>query len=176
MGVRIVAGTRAAAPWIALVLALCLVALRVGRRMRGADRPVHSRTPLRGTLGWPLLASVPLTALSISSRVAVLPILALTLAERPGMAAVVVSSFLLIYGQLAMPTPGGLGGVEIAFASGMAGEDAGSIYLLWRTFVTITPIVLGFALGIPFYGAAAVRGVLRGRAAPVLEADTEPVA
>lgn len=121
---------------------------------------------VRGSLGWPLLASVPLTLLSIACRVAVLPVLAQVLPEPPAAGVLALSSFVLIYGQLFLPTPGGAGAVELAFSSGAAGDLGGSlgtVFIAWRACTTGIPVVLGFALAIPAYGMAAVRGVMRGR-------------
>jgi uncharacterized membrane protein YbhN (UPF0104 family) len=181
-GPRVAEGLRAVAPWAVLVALVCLLAVVAGRRMRRSAGPRAeggSLSQVRGALGWPLAASIPLTLVSAAARVAVLPVLAQTLDAPPPLTEVALSSFALIYGQLFVPTPGGLGPVELAVASGAAGDlggELGTVFLLWRGFITGVPLLVGFGLGIPYYGAAAVRAVLRGRTpqpAPVL-ADSEP--
>lgn len=157
-------------PWAAAVGAgSLLVWWAVRRRLRRRGRRRERRmawAAVRGALGWPLLASVPLTLVSIACRVGVLPVLAQVLPEPPATGVLLISSFVLIYGQLFLPTPGGAGAVELAFSSGAAGDLGGSlgtVYIAWRACTTGIPVVLGFALAIPAYGMAAVRGVMRGR-------------
>lgn len=164
------ASARPVLPWAVGVAAVSLLAWGWARR-RGAVRQKQRMAwaAVRGALGWPLLASVPLALVSIACRVAVLPVLAQTLPDPPSAAVLAMSSFLMTYGQLVLPTPGGLGAVEVAFSSGAAGELGGSlgaVFLAWRGCTTGVPLVLGFALAIPAYGMAAVRGVVRGRHPP----------
>jgi uncharacterized membrane protein YbhN (UPF0104 family) len=119
---------------------------------------------------------VPLTLVSIGARVAMLPVLAQALPDPPPLGVLVVGSFVIIHGQLFLPTPGGAGGVELMASAGAAGElggTAGPVFLAWRAVATGVPVVVGFGLALRRYGGAAVRGVLRGErqaAAPQGEA------
>ena len=46
---------------------------------------------------WPLLASLPLSFVNVVTRIALLPVLALTLPDPPALPVLVVGSFALIY-------------------------------------------------------------------------------
>jgi uncharacterized membrane protein YbhN (UPF0104 family) len=170
VGPEMIESFRWVVPWIvAVVVGSVLVWWIVHRRRRAAGKPRRSRivwSSVRGALGWPLAASVPLTLMSVACRVAVLPVLAQTLPNPPTIQVLAISSFALIYGQLFLPTPGGAGAIELAFSSGAAGDLGGSlgtVFLFWRICTAGLPIVLGFGLAIPRYGMAAVRTALRGR-------------
>lgn len=118
---------------------------------------------------WPLIASVPLTLVSLAARVAILPVLALTLANPPAMGPLIFASLILTYGQLALPTPSGAGLVEIGFLGGAAGDMGaryGSILFVWRFYTTILLVALGVGLGVMMYGADAISAIMRGRARP----------
>lgn len=169
VGPRLGARAGEGVPWvIAVVAASGAVWLWV--RHRRASRPLRERQApvgdaVWGALGWPLLASVPLTIASIASRLAMLPVLAQTLPEPPATGVLVLGSFALVYGQLFFPTPGGAGAVELLASAGTAGElggTAGPVFLAWRAFTTGIPVILGFGLALHRYGGAAVRSVLRG--------------
>jgi uncharacterized membrane protein YbhN (UPF0104 family) len=77
-----------------------------------------------------------------------LPILALSLPTPPDPAAVWLGSFLLTYGQLVLPTPAGVGLVELGFLGGAAGEFRGELGLLmaWRWWATVLPALLGLVV------------------------------
>lgn len=169
VGPRLAARAGEGLPWVSAVI-VASVAVWVWVRRRRARRPAAS-TPaptlvaLRGALGWPLLAVVPLTLASITARLAMLPVLAQTLSAPPAPGVLIMGSFALIYGQLFFPTPGGAGAVELLASAGTAGElggTAGPVFLAWRAITTGIPVVLGFALAVRRYGGAAVRNVLRG--------------
>ena len=55
---------------------------------------------------------------NLATRVAILPVLALTLPNPPALALLIVGSFALLYGQLILPTPAGAGAVELGFLGG----------------------------------------------------------
>lgn len=170
VGPRLASRTGEGLPWLAAVIAAS-VGVWVWARRRRARRPAAA-TPavgvgaaVRGALGWPLLAFVPLTLASIAARLAMLPVLAQTLPHPPAPGVLVLGSFALVYGQLFFPTPGGAGAVELLASAGTAGElggTAGPVFLAWRTITTGVPVILGFALALRWYGGAAVRNVLRG--------------
>lgn len=155
-------------PW-AVGVVVASVAVWAWVRRRRASRPKAAPAPavaaMRGLLGRPLLAIVPLTLASITARLAMLPVLAQTLPDPPSTGVLVMGSFALVFGQLFFPTPGGAGAVELLASAGTAGElggSAGPVFLAWRIVTTGIPIVLGYGLAIWCYGGAAVRNALRG--------------
>jgi uncharacterized membrane protein YbhN (UPF0104 family) len=87
-----------------------------------------------------------LTAVSMAARTAILPIL---VANHPGIdvGSVIPGSFALLFGQLALPTPAGAGGVELGFVGGFAGamsaRDLAALLIAWRAYT----LILGAALG-----------------------------
>lgn len=173
VGPRLSARADAILPAVAAVV-LASAGAWLWVRGRRARRPASPRTApaaaaLRGALGWPLLAAVPLTLASIFARLAILPILAQSLADPPPIGVLVMGSFALIYGQLFFPTPGGAGAVELLASAGTAGElggSAGPVFLAWRAISTGLPVVAGFGVAVWWYGAPAVRAALRGERPP----------
>lgn len=118
---------------------------------------------------WPLVVSIPLTLASLAARVAILPVLALTLPSPPPMGPLWFASFTLLYSQLILPTPSGAGAVEIGFLGGAAGNlggHHGSILLLWRFYTTFVLVALGIVLGLHRYGRDTILALLRGRTHP----------
>ena len=108
----------------------------------------------------------------------ILPVLAQMLDQPPATEQLLLSSLALIYGQILLPTPAGLGAVEVAFASGVAGDLGGrltTVFLMWRGFITLVPVLLGFGLAIPSYGGSTIRAVLRGRLPAAPRRDSEPL-
>jgi uncharacterized membrane protein YbhN (UPF0104 family) len=123
---------------------------------------------------WPLVATIPLSAIAIATRLAILPVLALVLPNPPPMGAAIFGSFALLYSQMVLPTPSGAGVVELGFLGGAAGElgaDQGWILLAWRFYTNGIGVVLGVWLAASIYGWPVLRRLLGGRAAPL----TEPV-
>jgi len=162
-------------PWVLLVLATSALALGVGwqrmraakrRTLRLADEPPGRPRHVRGRA---LLAAAVLTFVSISARVAVLPALTLTLPHAPELDVVAFGSFALLYGQLLLPTPSGLGAVDLAFLGGAAGDlgpGPGGLLLYWRLYTTGTSAMLGGVLTVRLYGRKGlvqVSGWLRRR-------------
>ena len=148
-----------AAWWLVHVLAPSTAA--AVRRELGAARE-HARE-----LGaWPYVASVPLTVLNVATRVAILPLLAVTLSSPPPLGATVVGSFALLYSQAVLPTPAGAGAVELSFLGGAAGNlgsREASLLVMWRLYTTLLPVVLGLVLGVYRYGWAVVPSAIRTR-------------
>jgi len=112
-----------------------------------------------------------LSLFSLVARLAVLPLLTVALPDAPSLRLTTLGSFTLLYGQLLMPTPSGLGPVDVAFTYGAAGIDEGALGLLvrWRLLTTVMPAVIGVVVGVLFYGRE-VLGLLR-RPTPGLELD-----
>jgi len=169
--------SRMTGSWIWIAVALAVVALlwwgavRLSARSGGAVQRGTRRAwaYYRRMPAWPLVASVPLTLVSLAARVAILPVLALTLASPPAMGPLIFASLILTYGQLALPTPSGAGLVEIGFLGGAAGDMGaryGSILFVWRFYTTILLVALGIGLGVMQYGADAVSAIMRGRSQP----------
>jgi hypothetical protein len=161
-----------AIPWVVLFVVLGLLVWALLRRVAPRlSMHVHGtlRTTMRTVLRMPIWAvalSIPLTIIHVVARIAILPMLMLTLAAPPLLGAVWVGSFALLYGQLFVPTPSGAGAVELGFldgAAGDAGPDATGLLVAWRFYTTITGVILGLAFGVPHYGTRARRWLLRRR-------------
>jgi uncharacterized membrane protein YbhN (UPF0104 family) len=137
---------------VAIVLgagAICLLLVRrYHRRFPPSAGPTAALAWRRvRQLGWRRVTlAAGLTSISMVARTAILPVLVALL---PGVdaAAVWMGSFALLFGQLALPTPAGAGGVELGFAGGFAGSlsghDLAALLLAWRAYT----LVLGAALG-----------------------------
>jgi uncharacterized membrane protein YbhN (UPF0104 family) len=152
-------------PWLAGVVVLMIVAGVVAYRMRHRFPPVveqslreawaETRRLSVGTIAW---ASV-LTTCSMLARVALLPVLLAAYVPIDNVASVLVGSFALIYSQLLLPTPAGVGGVELGFVTALAptlpAGDVASLLVIWRVFSLGIPAGLG--------GALLLRNVVRRR-------------
>ena len=137
---------------VALVLALAVASAAAARWYRrrlpaGALGSVVAAWQRARQLGWPCVTlAATLTALSMVLRVAILPVL---VAGQPGLAtgAVVLGSFTLLFGQLALPTPAGAGAVELGFVGGFAGTlsaaTLATLLIAWRVYTLILPAALG---------------------------------
>ena len=112
-----------------------------------------------------LLATIPFSFLNLATRVAILPVLVLTLPSPPPLGPVAVGSFALLYSQLLLPTPSGAGAVELGFLSGAAGGDLGRreglLLLAWRIYTNGLGIVMGVGLAAHAYGWPALRALVR---------------
>ena len=141
--------------WVAGLAAVALVAWWAARRLArltpaasGIPAP-RLETLLRGTRWRVIATSVPLSALNVALRVAILPVLALSLPSRPDPATTIVGSFVLLYGQLALPMPSGVGAVELGFLGGLAGNlgaDEQRLLLAWRVLTTGVGLAAGVAV------------------------------
>lgn len=172
------AGAANAWPWIVLVL---IAGVFLWRYTQRAVSPVthRLRRPVRRVLvylrrmpRWPLVASIPLSAIAIATRIAILPILTLTLPSPPPLGPVIFGSFALLYSQMVLPTPSGAGVVELGFLGGAAGElgeGQGWILLAWRFYTNGLGVVLGVWLALSIYGWPALRKLLGGKPAPLTE-------
>lgn len=163
--------------WALAVLVLSVLAWFAARRVARA-LPRHVTRPLRRILvywrrmpRWPLLASAPLSAVNVVTRIALLPVLALTLPDPPALPVLIVGSFALIYSQLILPTPSGAGVVDLGFLGGAAGNMAGhgGLLLAWRIYSNGIGTAIGLILAFRHVGVPAIRGSigrLFGSAAP----------
>jgi uncharacterized membrane protein YbhN (UPF0104 family) len=170
VGPRLASAAERAWPWIALVVLASVIAWIYARRVtspvaRQLRRPVRRalvywrRMPV-----WPLVASIPMTLLNLGTRVAILPVLALTVASPPDLGPVALGSFALLYSQLILPTPSGAGAVELGFLGGIAGDlgaNEGWLLLAWRFYTNGVGVVLGVWLAAKIYGWPALRKLVR---------------
>lgn len=157
----LVASLRGAWPWVVAVavasLALWLLVRRVAApARRGIRRPVRRVMVYWRRMPWRILAATaPLTLASLIARVALLPVLALTLADPPPLGPAWLGSFALLYSQLVLPTPSGAGAVELGFLAGAAGRLGPSetvLLLAWRWYSSGVGILLGAGLALRLYG------------------------
>jgi uncharacterized membrane protein YbhN (UPF0104 family) len=165
VGPRLAAAAHDAWLWVVLVGVASVIAWRYARRISPVAR--HLRRPVRRALvywrrmpRWPLLASIPLSLMNLVSRVAILPVLALTLPNPPALGPMMLGSFALLYSQLVLPTPSGAGAVELGFLGGAAGDlggDQGWLLLAWRFYTSGLGVVLGLWLAARIYGWPALR-------------------
>jgi uncharacterized membrane protein YbhN (UPF0104 family) len=172
------AGAANAWPWIVLVL---IVGVLLWRYTQRAVSPAtrRLRRPMRRVLvylrrmpRWPLVASLPLSVIPIATRIAILPVLVLTLPSPPPIGPVIFGSFALLYSQMVLPTPSGAGVVELGFLGGAAGElgeGQGWILLAWRFYTNGLGVLLGVWLALSIYGWPVLRRVLRGKPVPLTE-------
>ena len=169
-GLRSAAAT--AWPWVVVVLLIGIliwayVSRVVSPSTRRLRRPMkHIRVYLRRMPRWPLAASLPLSAIAMAARIAILPVLAFTLPSPPELGPVIFGSFALLYSQMVLPTPSGAGVVELGFLGGAAGElgsNEGWILLAWRFYTNGIGVLLGVWLAASIYGWPFLRKLLRGR-------------
>jgi uncharacterized membrane protein YbhN (UPF0104 family) len=169
-GPRLAQAAEGAWPWVVLVTVVSVAVWWYARRV-ASPAVRHVRRPVRRALVywrrmpmWPLVASLPLTFLTLAARVAILPILALTLPSPPGVGPMLVGSFALLYSQLVLPTPSGAGAVELGFLGGAAGDlgpRAGWLLLAWRFYTNGVGVLLGIGLAAHAYGWPALRRLAR---------------
>lgn len=147
---------RAGGAWPILVAAVLLagaamIAAQLLRtRWSGAfaSRLVSFAVPWRSMPRGALLTSVACSIVNVAARTAMLPVLALSLPTPPEPTTVWLGSFMLTYGQLVLPTPAGVGLVELGFLGGAAGDLGGELGLLvaWRWWANLLPAILGLAV------------------------------
>jgi uncharacterized membrane protein YbhN (UPF0104 family) len=169
-GPQLTASLQQAWPW-ALAIAVVSVAAWIGGRRVAHALPRQLKRPLsrirvywRRMPWWPLLVSLPLSFVNVVTRIAILPVLALTLPDPPALPVLIVGSFALIYAQLILPTPGGAGAVEFGFLGGAAGDlgsDGSQLLLAWRVYANGIGTALGIWLAVRHYGWPAVKDGVR---------------
>jgi len=169
-GPRLGAAAASAWPWVVIVVLLSVLAWRAARRIAPPAthllrRPVkRALVYWRRTPVWPLLACTPLSFINLSTRVLILPVLALTVPDPPPMGPLLLGSFALLYSQLVLPTPSGAGAVELGFLGGAAGDlgsQEGWLLLAWRFYTNGVGVLLGITLAARIYGWPALRRLAR---------------
>lgn len=160
-------------PWLIGILLLSGLVWLVARRWKPSAGDDRLRRLLREAVsqwrGMPwsvLILSVPATLVSILSRTAVLPVLALTIPDPPAWGPVIVGSFALLYSQLVLPTPSGVGAVEFGFLAGAAGSMGPQhllVLALWRFYTAGIALIVGGWFVVRVYGWTAIRRLLRDR-------------
>jgi uncharacterized membrane protein YbhN (UPF0104 family) len=166
-GPRLSAAAESAWPWVLAVVVLSLLAWRSAKLKVTSPAARQLRRPVRRAMvywrrmpRWPLVASVPMSFINLATRVAILPVLALTLPSPPPNGPLAVGSFALLYSQLILPTPSGAGAVELGFLGGAAGDlgaDEGWLLLAWRFYTNGVGVLLGVVLAARIYGWPALR-------------------
>jgi hypothetical protein len=153
--------------WLAalpVVLLTAWLGLRLVRRLR-------RRGPARRAQGGPrsarpswrmLLATTPLTLIAVSSRVLILPVLASALTGMP-FGGALLGSFVLLHGQLFLPTPAGAGAVDVGVLAQAGGSvHAATLLVLWRLYTSGFGAVLGLGAAAVLYGPALARTSRKG--------------
>jgi uncharacterized membrane protein YbhN (UPF0104 family) len=166
IGVQLEHSTIGAGRWLALGAALGVIGWIAMRRLVPHHHHAASRTivyasrELRRVGFDTLLAASVLTLVSVAARVAILPVLTLALVPSPPVALVTLSSFVLLYGQLVLPTPSGAGAVELGVLSGGAGVVGAQttwLLLAWRIYTSLFSIAAGLALAAASMASALIR-------------------
>jgi len=165
---------------VALVVAATIVARSmpsmrsharsVTRNLVATFRAVRRMSP--NAFAW----CAALSAVSLAGRLAIFPLLAVRLADAP-VGAMFLVSFMLIHSQIAMPTPAGVGAIDVAVLGGEAGvaTHAAAVLVWWRVYVTLIPIFVGFTIGTAMYGRLVWRLLPRGRSRTTMGADATAV-
>ncbi len=157
-------------PWIVGIafaaVALWILARRRAGGRRLVRRPVQRiRVYWRRMPWWPIAASAPLSLVNVVARTAILPVLALALADPPAVGPTALGSFGLLYSQLVRPLPSGVGAVDVGFLAGAAGDFGAAeatTLLWWRFYTTGVGVLLGVGLAVHRHGWRIVRGWLPG--------------
>jgi uncharacterized membrane protein YbhN (UPF0104 family) len=161
----------AAWPWIAGIVVFSSLAIYLGIRWRRAlklgaspDAPTPTlRGLFRATPLAPLALGAGVSLYNVLARTAVLPILALTLPEHPPLGILLIGSFALLYSQLVLPTPAGVGAVDLGFLAGVAGNlgpEAPGLLLAWRIYTVGIGAGVGILLAVRALGWPALRSLI----------------
>lgn len=154
--------TMRALPWLGTFVILIVVGFvgmlwyRKRHPARLGDGIARAWSSARLLSLWPLVVAMVATIGVIATRVAILPVLVVGFAHDFSVAGVLLGSFVLTYGQLLLPTPSGVGPVELAFVAGfgrsLSVPDLTVLLLMWRFYT----VVMGALLGIFFFLRSAV--------------------
>jgi hypothetical protein len=166
-GPALARGLTAGWPWLLGAGAALVACAWLGLRWRRAIGPVPDsgagvREMVRRVPAGPLWAGIVCSLYNVVARTLVLPLLACTLPGHPPLGVLLLGSFALLYSQLLLPTPAGVGAVEFGFFTGVAGDlgaGGGSLLLAWRFYTVGLGALIGAALAIRVVGWAALRRV-----------------
>ena len=156
-------------PWVVGILLLTAVGgwlvLRWHRRRAnsGGEPGAGARAALRQVPRWVILVGIPLSLYNIVGRTLVLPLLALTLPAHPPFGVMLLGSFALLYSQLLLPMPAGVGAVDFGFLAGVAGDLGPArtgLLIAWRLYTVGLGALLGAGLALHALGWAAIRRVV----------------
>jgi uncharacterized membrane protein YbhN (UPF0104 family) len=165
----------AAWPWVIGILVFSALAVYLAVRWRRAlsfgappgapSAPSALSTPsLRSLFGAtpvvPLLLGAAVSFFNVLARTAVLPILALTLPTHPPLGILLLGSFALLYSQLILPTPAGMGAVDLGFLAGIAGQlgpEAPALLVAWRFYTVGIGVIVGMVLAVKAFGWKSLR-------------------
>jgi uncharacterized membrane protein YbhN (UPF0104 family) len=156
-------------PWLVGIVVLAI--LGGWAALRWHRRQSHSKGETTGSLKaavnqvprWVILAGIPLSFYNIAGRTLVLPLLASTLPSHPPFGVMMLGSFALLYSQLLLPMPAGVGAVDFGFLGGVAGDlgpDSGGLLIAWRLYTVGLGAILGLAIALHTLGWSALRRVL----------------
>lgn len=135
-----------------------MVAIGLWLRARSArSAPPAAWHPPRS--GRAVLVVTLSTVVSVLSRVAILPALAIGSVEGGGLGAMLLGSFVLLFGQVLVPLPAGAGAVDSAFLGGAAGTGGVVMLVAWRAYTVGVGVVLGVLL--LAWRRFSLRGLLR---------------
>jgi len=147
-------------PWFLLIGVITVGAGVLTYRWRKKVPPIvrhslrESLVEIRETSGVVAVFSLLLTMLSMAARVSILPVIVSIFVPLENLASAVLGSIGLLYSQLILPTPAGVGGVELGFAAGLAGSmDTAAVVsamAIWRFYTLGLPAGFGaaFLLGL----------------------------
>lgn len=107
-----------------------------------------------------IMTACALTIISLASRVAILPAIALVSGSMANAGALTLLSLILLYGQIAIPVPSGAGPIDYALLnSGDAIPDPALTLGMWRFYTVIIPALIGFTAGFLRYGKGVWRSM-----------------
>jgi uncharacterized membrane protein YbhN (UPF0104 family) len=129
---------------VAGVLLVAGATAAVLRRRRGPPRLAEVARPPATLLA--VLLAAATTVVSVMSRVAILPVLMIAAGMRGEVDVTLLGSFVLLFGQLLLPVPAGIGVVDAAFLGGVAGVTATTVLVTWRFYTTGFGVILGAGL------------------------------
>jgi uncharacterized membrane protein YbhN (UPF0104 family) len=157
-------------PWLILVGVASIGVIVLARRSASPWLHRLKKPAIRLSRYWkrmtpgPLLASIPMTLINLTTRTAILPVLAMTVPDPPALGPMLLGSFALLYSQLILPTPAGAGGVELGFLAGAAGQfgpQETALLLWWRFWTTGFGVLFGGFFLIRLFGWSGVRRLWR---------------
>lgn len=153
-------------PWLLGIIVLALLgtwaALRWHRRQAHAEgeNAGSLRAAVNQVPRWVILVGIPLSFYNILGRTLVLPLLASTLPEHPPFGVMMLGSFALLYSQLLLPMPAGVGAVDFGFLAGVAGNlgpARAGLLVAWRFYTVGFGAILGAISAVHTIGWAALR-------------------